>query len=38
LTTIPTPPGGKRHGFMARYGLGLVLHKNGDRRAARQRW
>jgi hypothetical protein len=25
LTTIPTQPSGKRHGFMARYGLGLVL-------------
>src|SRR5215218_31701 len=24
LTTIPTQPGGKRRGFMARYGLGLV--------------
>src|SRR5215217_4163661 len=25
LTTIPTQPGGKRRGFMARYGSGLVL-------------
>ena len=25
LTTIPTQPGGKRRGFMGRYGLGLVL-------------
>src|SRR5215218_5168631 len=25
LTTIRTQPGGKRRGFMARYGLGLVL-------------
>lgn len=27
LTTIPTQPGGGRHGFMACHGLGLVLHK-----------
>jgi hypothetical protein len=27
FTTSATQPGGKRHGFMARYGLGLVLRR-----------
>jgi len=33
LTTIPTQPGGKRRGFMARYGLGLVLLSNEAKRS-----
>jgi hypothetical protein len=37
FTTSATRPGGKRHGFMVRYGLGLVLHTPASRRASPRR-